>query len=281
MEKTTINIESLDKVETIDFSFSNKLKTIYIVGGIHGDEIQGVKGAELLKSYFQKNNEFSQKLRSLINIKVIPILNKIGYLAGLRCSPTEGLEIKFTSEGKIKVEESEVFDVTSFSMKILRKNPEGWTDPNRGWDSNKTLVKKHLLKIIESSPDYIFFHHDWSDVHPYLNYYGDDGFDEKLIALIGIIQKFSDKKIKNSKSNKNINLIGKYNEMNDSITTSYEILKLFKISNFVFETYAYEDSSSVIHFCVVLFVIAKLCNLEFSDEELIEIIFKESQLLDL
>ena len=35
------------------------------------------------------------------------------------------------------------------------------------------MVKFHLEKIVNEKPDYIFFHHDWSNTNSMLACYGD------------------------------------------------------------------------------------------------------------
>ncbi len=55
----------------------------------------------------------------------------------------------------------------------LKEVPEGWTDPNRGWDNNVTLAKKHLVKIVDEQPDFLIFNHDWSDKLGIVMYYGE------------------------------------------------------------------------------------------------------------
>ena len=87
------------------------------IGGTHGDEHQGIMGAKLLNKFFSnEENEFSRKIRSSINIKLIPVINCLGNKIDFRLSPIQNISLAVNENGK-----------------IFAKNEE-WKDPNRGWD---------------------------------------------------------------------------------------------------------------------------------------------------
>jgi predicted deacylase len=44
-----VKVEELDKIEILVLSNNKNNKTAYIIGGIHGNELQAIRGVEVLK----------------------------------------------------------------------------------------------------------------------------------------------------------------------------------------------------------------------------------------
>lgn len=255
--------------------FSIKKKLFYIIGGIHGDELQGIKAVEHLQSYFSfPKSTFAQNLRSSINIVLIPVINNLGFLAGLRNSPCKGTQICLLKEGRIFVEEKEVFDIKTFSMKILRTNPDGWTDPNRLWEENKTLVKSHLEKIVWEKPEYILFLHDWTDFFGGFICYGNI-LSEKINPDNCMKRIFEKYQMKKNTGAKEIEYFSYYDK-NDQNITGWHLFEKYGICNFTLENFAYSEESQKIHFSISLLILALISNLNIATEELENLIIKET-----
>lgn len=282
-----IKVEDLDSIDTYvlyqpneqikleEPNLSVKKKLFYIIGGIHGDEIQGVKAVEHLQNYFSASKSiFADNLKSSINIVLIPVINKLGFLAGLRNSPCPGTEICLLKEGKIYVEEREVFDIKTFSMKILRTNPDGWTDPNRLWEENKTLVKNHLEKIVLEKPDYILFLHDWADFFGGFFCYGNI-LSEKINPNNCFKRIFEKYQVKKNTGGKEIEYFSFYNK-NDQNIMGLHLFEKYGICNFTLENFAYSEESQKIHFSISLMVLALISNLNIATDELETLILKET-----
>jgi hypothetical protein len=140
MKEEEKNIFKSDEIEKnyfkqYDYSTNKELKTFYVIGGIHGNEIKGIEGAFLLKKYFDSERDFCKLLFSKFNIKLIPILNVVGNLAEARCCPPSNMDLEFENE-KVIIKENE-----------KKSNPpEGWNDPNR-FKINFNLLFLIILNI--------------------------------------------------------------------------------------------------------------------------------------
>lgn len=285
-----IKVDDLDIIETIRFfdfnqnmqndvnekEQSSEKKSFYIIGGIHGDEIQGIRAAESIINYLTNSKTvFATNLKASLNLTIIPIINKLGYLAGLRNSPSPGVSISMLKEGKIYVEEKEVFDISTFSMKILRTNPEGWTDPNRLWEDNKTLVKLHLEKVVEEKPDYILFLHDWADYYGGLICYGD--IEEKQINPNDCLRKIFEKYELKKKNKDKIEYFSYYDKKKDSNIMGWHLIEKYGICNFTLENFAYSEESQKIHFAIALFILGKISQIQIKSEDLVDFVIKETE----
>lgn len=275
-----LNSNSIDSIETFEFkSKSQTDRTLFIIGGIHGDEIQGVRASQALISLFKSTSQHTilQRLSERLNITIIPAINKIGYLAGLRFSPPENQTIEVLENGAIYVREKEVFDVRSFSMLVQRQTPDGWSDPNREWERNNTLVKKHLERIIKEAGDKLsdtkmLFLHDWADLDGMVNCFTDRDVDlfKKSEAVMKRFKVLDTRKTQ-KKPAKPVEYVYKYNQKEDFLL-GWHLLKEKSIENFTQEAYAYDPVSARLHIANTLLIASVIAGLEVSDDSVAEYI---------
>ena len=95
--KPNIKIDSLGATSlglpifAYDFFFDKNVKNILILGGVHGDEIEGVIACKSLMAFFLKNSFFEQE-KNKINILFIPEVNPEGILLKTRGN-SQGIDL--------------------------------------------------------------------------------------------------------------------------------------------------------------------------------------------
>lgn len=122
-------------------------KFIYLLGGTHGDEVEGVYVLTQLFEWLKADHQITE-----IPMVIVPILNPDGYRAGSR--------------------------VNSHAVDLNRNYPtENWTSEarkekyNPGPEANSEPENKFLLKLFDKFPPaFILSFHSWK---PLLNYNGD------------------------------------------------------------------------------------------------------------
>lgn len=266
-----IKAELLNNIKINRFSGLNTHNSnILIIGGVHGNEIQGIRGSTLLRDYFfDPENILTPMILARATIVIIPVINVVGYLAKARSCPNTGAEIEYT-QGTVQIKTDE-----KFSMRI----PINWHDPNRGWDDNDSLVchqLKWLLPILK--PSLIIFNHDWALPQGKIKIYTPTNTEEETTILHNlrnaeqIFQQFYPK----------YNLFGdRYNfvelvdyEQSNTLLNSL-ISREFSIPVLVTENDVYSKQSPHIHLGINLFILAKYLGIQLEDDQLIEIIMKE------
>jgi hypothetical protein len=74
-----------------------KIKNLWVIGGTHGNEYNGVLGVQLLKE-FLSNPQFTitQMLYDTVSVSLawLNAINRVGYMANARCCPNEDSNIK-------------------------------------------------------------------------------------------------------------------------------------------------------------------------------------------
>ena len=127
---------------------------IMIIGGIHGNEIQGIRGVRLLKEHL--SNPEDLLIRDILDktsLILIPRINVVGNLADARSCPNRGTDVDYKPK-KVIVKDDE-----KRSLKV----PKGWQDPGFGWDANRTLVRYNIEWLIyQFSPSILILNHDWA-----------------------------------------------------------------------------------------------------------------------
>lgn len=244
-------------------SINNTNNTILIVGGMHGDEKPCVKGAELLKEYLtQPDTILSRTILENTTIVIVPLINRVGYLADARSCPTDNAEINY-EDGKIVINDDE---------KGMYKFPPNWQDPNRGWDENYTLVKKHLERLISVyKPSYIIFDHDWALPQARIKIYGKLTLLNNISRITELLERFYPAHNAVGKSWSFLHLANQ----NDEDKLSFQIYKKYRIPNFLTETYFVGKQSPKIHLVINLFLIIKLGGVQIDDSSLINFLIKE------
>ena|SRR3990167_9067755 len=88
--------------ELLDFTTTEQINNqdlpiVLLAGGIHGNEICGIEAVSHLIQSLNDNPMISNIL-SNIRLHVIPILNVVGHLAGVRCCPQTGEIIQYNEK---------------------------------------------------------------------------------------------------------------------------------------------------------------------------------------
>lgn len=232
-------------------------KTVYVIGGIHGNEPTGVVGATHVHDYFECNprSPLVNAILSRANVLVVPCINPIGFSAQARSCPEKGTLVEMRN-GKVWVPEDE---------RRSLKMPKGWTDPNRFWEGNNTYAKAHLERFVSwpsFKPDLMIFNHDWAVPQSYVNYYGDfngsvfdnvDGFECHKSGMHNIISQFYPTTnpfatpwdfFKQDPLEETTHTIGAH------------LYKDLNIPNFTVETYMLNPQSPMVHLQITLYLIA-------------------------
>ena len=149
---------------------------VLIVSGVHGNEPQSMKGTRLLSEYLSNpENELVTEILEGTTVVTVPLINIIGEMADARSCPEEGVEVEFR-DSTVIVQDDE---------KGMYKFPSGWCDANAGWDTNGTLVKEHIARLIEMiAPTLIIFNHDWTLTQGKIYAYGPEVYDIPDIEMI-------------------------------------------------------------------------------------------------
>ena len=90
--------------ELLDFTTTDQINNqdlpiVLLAGGIHGNEIRGIEAVSHLVQSLKKNdNPMISNILSNIRLHVIPILNVVGHLAGVRCCPQTGEIIQYNEK---------------------------------------------------------------------------------------------------------------------------------------------------------------------------------------
>lgn len=136
-----------------------------VVGGVHGNELTGMEGAQCIHEYLSDsaNCRLAQAILASATVTVIPCINTVGLAAGARCSPTLHSKVlrskaPSSSGGGHRVVVGDHQHGSFFP-------PRAWQDPNRGWVTNRTLVKELLERTLftpGSAPSMVVWNHDWA-----------------------------------------------------------------------------------------------------------------------
>jgi len=236
-----------------------------IVGGTHGNEVQGVRGvARVIKYLKNPTNELGAEILTKSTVIAVPVINGVGYVAGARTCPRMQAdpEVVF-SEGKVWVRDDEKGSINP---------PKGWSDPGRGWEKNDTFVKHHLEQLLKFNPSVILFNHDWAPPQGSLKYYGDKIEETISAGVRQIFRQFYPTKTIFGKDWKfcEVASISK-----DYMKTSWDLWQKFGIPNYTIENYLFSERSADIHTVVSLFLLAKHAGVTWDDNRLIAEIFKD------
>lgn len=292
------------------------LPSLWVIGGVHGNEIHGINGTKLVCEFLQNSQyQTTQLLYDHAHITVVPCINICGYLAGARCCPMEDVKVNYINP-KIVVEDHE---------KGAIYPPPGWQDPNRGWDVNKTVVKKHMKKIlcgkVGRKPEWILFNHDWAKSLPTCFFFGNvchpqsvpheaevehlseeilqykkktsgPFVSDKIASLNSLFGKRSEPKTENDIFYSGIEKI--FSAFYPS-TTAYgtpvkftaeyklnntmpsKVYQKFNIPSIIIENYIGKENAGEAHLASSLFVLAKRANVQIDTDTLVDLILSETR----
>ncbi|MFX1251867.1 MAG: M14 family zinc carboxypeptidase [Promethearchaeota archaeon] len=259
-----LKAEFLNKIEINLFPcVGSNEQNILIIGGVHGNEIQGVKGTELVINYLKKPEKMlTQEILKKATIVVVPCINLVGYLADARTCPKKGTEVEY-EQGKVKVKWDE-----KHSIKI----PPNWHDPNRGWNNNDTLVKYHLEWLCKTfSPSLIIFNHDWDVPQGKINVYGPVHAFESISNATKIYERFYHTHNAYGEPWSFVDLINQQEVQ----TMSFLLWEKLGIPIYLTETCVVADNSPKIHLAIDLFLLAKYVRIQWKDDDLLKKILQE------
>ena len=128
-----------------------------VVGGVHGNERVGIAGAEHVGEFLRDTtDELAQAILQRATVTVIPCANTVGAAANARTSPETGARV-LHGGGRAWVGDHQRGSLFP---------PDGWHDPNRGWERNDTLVKHALASVLfrgaAAAPSMVVWNHDWA-----------------------------------------------------------------------------------------------------------------------
>lgn len=132
-----------------------------VVGGVHGNELTGMEGAQCIHEFLSaRSHDLALAIQERANVTVIPCVNSVGLAAGARCAPTLDTPVLRGEWSRRRVYVGDHQHGSFFP-------PGGWQDPNRGWSSNRTVVKYTLERALFSGaalapPSMVVWNHDWA-----------------------------------------------------------------------------------------------------------------------
>lgn len=135
-----------------------------VVGGVHGNELSGMEGAQCVHEFLaDATDPIAEAILERATVTVVPCVNTVGLAAGARCSPTLGSAV-LRGEARIGTLDRRVYVGDHQHGSFFP--PKDWSDPNRGWLTNDTLVKHALEQALYSSssapPEMVVWNHDWA-----------------------------------------------------------------------------------------------------------------------
>lgn len=245
-------------------SSSNSNLTIAVIGGVHGNESEGVRGVTLLRDYFKKSalSPLAQEILKFANLVIVPCINNVGFSALARSCPCV--------DAKVLVNSQNLAAIVADDEKGTSKVPAGWKDPNRGWEENTTLVRFNIERLIKQfNINYFVFNHDWAvkqAICKAYDYHEENKLADQVSDCVKQIftQYYPAKKIFGDAWE----FIVKASEKEDGNILLYHILKRFNIPSFLIETYLYLPASGEIHVKVTLYLLYKIaCKASSLDEK--------------
>lgn len=250
-------VDELNKIVENHFG-NNEKPHVYVIGGIHGNEFRSMEGTQFLVDYLKENQtELSKKILENLKITIVPILNVVGNLAGVRFCPSKGT--------KVQVKDGKIVNLDH------NKLPSEWNDPNRGWDENNTLCKDYLSEIIKENPEYIIFNHDWHSHKGII--YGYCGQEEFKKVSHGIEDVYYEFYSKLYDINGDMELITEHHtntSKKDYENYTTNILNdKYGIKNILIENYIFHKRAAESHFALTLYLLFKIAGLEISPEDVL------------
>lgn len=212
-----------------------------------------MEGIQLLVNYLKENNtDHSKRILEKLYIVATPCINVVGNLVNERNCPPKGSEVEIDNGKIINFNNSNI--------------PNDWSDPNRGWDSNNTLCKDHLVEFLKEKPVFSIFNHDW--MSQYGTIYGycskedlkiTDDIDElfheyypKMVDLNGDQVKF-----KFSFDERKDSIL-----VNDEERVTLDILyQKHRINSILIENFIFHQNAAECHFALTLFFLSKLAGI--------------------
>ena len=164
---------------------------LLILGGVHGDEIEGIIAAQGLLSAFISKNSFH-----LLNLTIVPALNYDGFLARTRSNAS-------------RVDLNRNLPTTDWQAKALKPKYYPGLKPNSE-SENQSLVNY----INTTHPKYIISLHSWK---PLLNVNGD------IKGLARKISKYTNYEIVEDIGYATPGSLGTYGQENGIPVLTYEI----------------------------------------------------------
>ena len=173
------------------FGHLNEGIPLLILGGVHGDEIEGVIAAQGLLNAFA-----SKEFPHLLDLTLVPILNYDGVLARKRCNAS-GIDLNRN------------LPTTDWQAKALKPKYHPGLKPNSE-SENKSLVSH----IKHTHPKYIISLHSWK---PLLNVNGD------IKSLAVKISRYTNYEIVEDIGYATPGSLGTYGQENSIPVLTYEI----------------------------------------------------------
>eukprot|EP00854_Cymbomonas_tetramitiformis_P018027 gene18027-21468_t len=250
-----------------------KKPTFLVAGGVHGNEVRAMQGVELLQAYLDTSVDEEGSLAKAIldrcTIVSVARINKVGYLAGARCCPARGVPVRYGG-GQVWVE---------WDQKGSINPPAGWQDPNRGWDTNDTLVKdliENLLTNDLTRPDLILWNHDWAV--PQGKLYS-VGMPDRAV-FVGASRIFAEyyptKTVFGTPWEHIEEFSGAGNCDGETVMTG-EVFERFGIPSHTLETYCDGEEAAEVQCALSLYLLAKHAGIEMEEEELVTKVLQVSR----
>jgi hypothetical protein len=130
--------------------------------------------------------------------------------------------------------------------------PEGWADPNIGWDTNKTLAKAHLVKIINNyHPSFIVWSHDWAAPQSIVKlYHGLEppGFDQLHHLEETLAEFYPSRTIFGNSWPFLVNAT----QEEDTEHMTWPLFEKHGIPSYIVEQYMYSPSGGIVHAAIAL-----------------------------
>jgi len=263
--KTIMSASNLEQQQQQEQVTATGIPTIAVVGGVHGNEIEGVKGAQQIIQIFKNCafNPLAKFILSNANVLVVPCINHIGFSAQARSCPSIGTKVNIKTSINSATNELSYTVIVGDDEKGSSKMAPGWKDPNRGWDEeNDTLVRFNLEQLITKYKVTNFiFNHDWAVRQGICKiYYGTVDETENMAKLVGanvkkiFTQYYPEKKVFGDAWE----FIVKANEKEDGHVLPFKVWHKYGIPSLLLETYLYLPQSSEIHVKITMYLLYKL-----------------------
>lgn len=127
------------------------------------------------------------------------------------------------------------------------KWPQGWADPNVGWNQNDTLAKKHLLKLVNTfNPTLIVWNHDWAAPQSIVKLYNGSGKSEfeSLSHIEALLGKYYPSKTIFGKA---WPFLVHANVEEDSENMTWPLFEHLGIPSYIIEQYMFKDEAPLLH----------------------------------
>jgi len=127
-EKFKVPVRLLSSIDISHYSGSandvsdaaKHVLSLWVIGGVHGNEVFGIKGVQLLNNFLkQPRFSLTRLLLERAHVAVIPCINRVGNMAMARCAPVEGVDVTMQGDRVLVADDEHGGGMCTLTLKKL------------------------------------------------------------------------------------------------------------------------------------------------------------------